>query len=282
VPEVTVDIAGRGGLGDPGDDYPARLKNAPQDSLVDQWGEYNRECTSFVAWALASRNGFGMPFHDNAIGWGSDARARGYTVDSNPAPGSVAWSNAGRWGHVAYVENVSSAGIYIEEYNHDGTGHYDARTVPASTFTGYIHFSDVSEPIPTPGAGPSPRGNTPESGGGVPGAYWYTGHDLIGLLPDGNGRLTSWVPLAGPAAGTGPLDPPVWAGVGDFTGSGKSEVAWYTGHDLIGLLPDGNGRLTSWVPLAGPAAGTGPLDPPVWAGVGSFPNTNGDGTSDLR
>ena len=36
------------------DDYPARLKNAPQDSLVDPWRFYNRECTSFVADSIAS------------------------------------------------------------------------------------------------------------------------------------------------------------------------------------------------------------------------------------
>jgi surface antigen len=34
------------------DDYPANLKSAAQDSLVDPWGFYNRECTSFVAWRL--------------------------------------------------------------------------------------------------------------------------------------------------------------------------------------------------------------------------------------
>src|SRR5207302_4721318 len=35
------------------DDYPASLRNAAQDSLVDPWGFYNRECTSFAAWRLA-------------------------------------------------------------------------------------------------------------------------------------------------------------------------------------------------------------------------------------
>src|SRR6266542_3646046 len=47
---------GKGGGIDPGDDYPGRWKNRPQDSVLDQWREYNRECTSFVAWALYSRN----------------------------------------------------------------------------------------------------------------------------------------------------------------------------------------------------------------------------------
>jgi surface antigen len=141
---------GRGGPSDPGDDYPARLRNAPQDSLLDPWREFNRECTSFVAWALASRDGFTMPFYDNANKWGTRARALGYVVNSSPAPGSVAWSTAGSYGHVAYVESVSRSSVYIEEYNHYGTGTYDSRTVPASSFTGYIHFRDVSPPAPAP------------------------------------------------------------------------------------------------------------------------------------
>jgi surface antigen len=151
-------IAGKGGGGDPGDDYPARYKNAPQDSIIDQWGEYNRECTSFVAWALYSRNGFRMPFYDNANNWGADARRHGYTVNSNPAVGSVAWSNAGTYGHVAYVVAVGGGNVTIEEYNRDWNGTYDKRTVAASAFTGYIHFKDTpaeppSAPIP---AAPAP------------------------------------------------------------------------------------------------------------------------------
>ena len=139
----------RGRLGDPGDDYPAALKNQPMDHVVDQWGERNRECTSFVAWALASRNRFNMPFHDNAVGWGPDARARGYRVDSHPAVGSVAWSNARPYGHVAYVEDVNGSQVHIEEYNHDGTGHYTSRTVPSAAFNGYIHFADTGGHGPT-------------------------------------------------------------------------------------------------------------------------------------
>ena len=73
---VTIKLqGGKGGGGDPGDDYPAALKDRPMDSVLDQWREYNRECTSFVAWALYSRNGFNMPFYANANKWGPDATA---------------------------------------------------------------------------------------------------------------------------------------------------------------------------------------------------------------
>jgi surface antigen len=173
VPMIRLVVSGgRGGPVDPGDDYPLYLKNRPMDSALDPWMEYNRECTSFAAWALSSRNGFTMPFHDNANQWGSRARALGYRVDSTPAPGSIAWSTAGTWGHVAYVESVSGGNVYIEEYNHWGNGTYDSRTVPASYFTGYIHFKDVpATPPPPPPTSPAPAPEThpvTETHGGEP------------------------------------------------------------------------------------------------------------------
>ena len=70
-----------------GDDYPAAWRARRRDSVLDDWGNYNRESTSFVAWALASRNGFRMPFHSNAIAWAPLARERGYTVDRHSCAG---------------------------------------------------------------------------------------------------------------------------------------------------------------------------------------------------
>lgn len=167
VKTVTVLIkGGKGGGIDPGDDYPAKWKNRPRDSVLDQWREYNRECTSFVAWALYSRNGFNMPFYDNANGWGRDAARHGFAVNSTPAVGSVAWSNAGTWGHVAYVVAVSGNSVTIEEYNEHFTGTFDKRTVATAAFTGYIHFKDQPAeyapppPAPTP-TPPPPTTTTP-------------------------------------------------------------------------------------------------------------------------
>ena len=112
------------------------------DSVFDSWGEYNRECTSAVAWWLHERNGFEMPFHDNASGWGPDARARGFAVNGTPAVGSVAWWGAGD--HVAWVAAVSGGSVRIEEYNYGYQGHYHERTIPASAPSGYIHFKDLT------------------------------------------------------------------------------------------------------------------------------------------
>jgi surface antigen len=149
---------GRGG--DPGDDYPATWKNAPQDAMLDNWKMFNRECTSFAAWALSSRNGYDIPFFDNAVNWGPRARAIGVAVNGSPAVGSIAWSNSGAFGHVAWVAAVGGGTVTIEEYNRDYHGHYSTRTVPAGSFTGYIHFKDIpapaQEPAPPPPAAPTP------------------------------------------------------------------------------------------------------------------------------
>jgi hypothetical protein len=49
-------------------DYAAYLRDARPDSLIDPWRFYNRECTSFVAWRLNSRNRF--PFQNDLNGDG--------------------------------------------------------------------------------------------------------------------------------------------------------------------------------------------------------------------
>ncbi|BCJ72588.1 hypothetical protein CS0771_21320 [Catellatospora sp. IY07-71] len=84
------------------------------------------------------------------------------------------------------------------------------------------------------------------------------------------------------SAGTGPsvlqpfasgYSPPDWAGVGDFNGDGRADIAWY--HESTGAVRvsfsngSGMGSSVEWV------SGFGRPD---WAGVGDF---NGDGKDDL-
>jgi len=138
------------------DDYPSRLKNAPQDSLVDPWQFYNRECTSFVAWRLNSENQ--VAFNDywqgqhwgNASNWKKAASALDIPVDDNPARGAVAWWAAGSAGssrgHVAWVQTVADGAITIEEYNYLHAGRYDTRTISTSSSlwpSGFIHIKDT-------------------------------------------------------------------------------------------------------------------------------------------
>jgi surface antigen len=140
------------------DDYPAPWR-APsvQDSLVDSWGYYNRECTSFVAWRLHSRNGFEMPRAiGNADAWGGWASNHGYAVNMSPAVGAVAWWSAC---HVAWVESVNGDGtVTIEEYNYNYNGLYHERTIAASSVSGYIHFKDIVQ-TPPPPPRPTPLGD---------------------------------------------------------------------------------------------------------------------------
>jgi surface antigen len=119
-----------------GGGYPARWCEIPMDSVIDSWGMYNRECVSFTAFKvhqdfLAGRNNHDMPYWGgigNANQWDDNARRAGIPVDSNPAPGSIAVSNAGYYGHVMYVEQVGvingQQAIYVSQYNAGWDGKY--------------------------------------------------------------------------------------------------------------------------------------------------------------
>lgn len=137
-------VAGDSGHGG----YPSRW-DAPvaQDSLLDNWGMYNRECVSYTAWRVYS-SGRNMPYwggYGNANQWDDNARAAGIPVDSNPRAGDVAIKNAGTYGHAMYVEHVYDDGsIYISQYNQDYTGHYSEAYISASSVKAnglvFIHF----------------------------------------------------------------------------------------------------------------------------------------------
>lgn len=91
-------------------------------------------CTYYVA----SRRG--VPGNwGNANAWYYNAQASGFSVGSSPVPGAVAWTGAGYYGHVAYVEGVSGGMVTVSEMNYNGNwNRVTSRTVPASTFR-YIY-----------------------------------------------------------------------------------------------------------------------------------------------
>ena len=126
-----------------GDDYPAHYKNGSQE--IDKWRMYSRQCTSFAAFRLSNVNGFEIPAaYGNANEWGYRARREGHRVDNRPAIGSIAWSTAGTYGHVAWVSNVIGDEIEIEEYNYGIRESYNKRVVKANSMTGFIHFKDLT------------------------------------------------------------------------------------------------------------------------------------------
>jgi surface antigen len=136
-------IAGNNG----NDTYPTAWRNASQDSLIDNWGMYNRECVSYTAWKVYA-SGRHMPYWGgvgNANQWDDNARAAGIPVDSSPRDGDVAIKNSQPYGHAMYVEHVYSDGsIYVSQYNASLDGTYSEAIISAATVRAYslvfIHF----------------------------------------------------------------------------------------------------------------------------------------------
>lgn len=132
------------------DDYPDFLKKKELDEVIDPWSFYNRECTSFVAWCLNSRNGVSFDnFYKgvqwgNAVDWVDAARQVGVRVDKTPAVGSVAWWG-GEYGHVAYVVDIDSDSVTVEEYNSYKPGQYAERSVRSKNVDQFIHFGGTDD-----------------------------------------------------------------------------------------------------------------------------------------
>jgi surface antigen len=124
-----------------GGGYPAKWCNASQDTVIDNWGMYNRECVSYTAFKVWS-SGRNMPYwggRGNANQWPSSARADGIPVDGNPHEGDVAISLAGPYGHAMYVEAVNGNTILVSQYNFANNGEYSTMSISASGLY-FIHF----------------------------------------------------------------------------------------------------------------------------------------------
>lgn len=128
--------------GDPGHGgYPAVWENAAQDSLIDTWGMYNRECVSYTAWKVHQTYG-NMPYWGgvgNANQWPGDAQRAGIPTGSVPKVGSVAIWNVGAYGHSMWVEAVNGSTIYVSQFNYDYNGHYSEMSINGAGLT-YIYF----------------------------------------------------------------------------------------------------------------------------------------------
>lgn len=145
--EQLVANQGLGGTAVPGDPghgrYPAYLDHAYQDSLIDPWGMFNRECVSYTAWKVQEAFG-NMPNwggSGNANQWPGDAQRYGVPTGSVPKVHSVAISMAGGFGHAMWVEAVSGNTIYVSQYNYDLAGHYSEMSINGSGLT-YIYFGE--------------------------------------------------------------------------------------------------------------------------------------------
>lgn len=134
--------SGLTGGGSCGGGYPGKWCNLPQDSVVDNWGMFNRECVSYTAFKVAVSGRY-MPYWGgagNANQWPSNARASGIPVDGNPRMGDVAISLIGPYGHAMYVEAVLPGNrVHVSQYNYGTPGTYSEMTISASGLY-FIHF----------------------------------------------------------------------------------------------------------------------------------------------
>lgn len=88
----------------------------------DKWLYCTRQCVSYVAWAVEASGRQAPTGWGDAKKWVARAKAAGVPVYNTPAPGDVAISTAGTWGHAMYVESVSDDKIYVSQYNQQLNG----------------------------------------------------------------------------------------------------------------------------------------------------------------
>lgn len=112
-----------------------------EGKVLDPWGYYKRNCTSYAAWRVAS-TGRDMPSGMGDGGnWYYSAGYKGIPRGTVPKVGAAASFSWGGFGHVAYVEQVYNDGtIKISEYNFVQDGVYSERIISASSVTGYVYF----------------------------------------------------------------------------------------------------------------------------------------------
>jgi peptidoglycan hydrolase CwlO-like protein len=111
-----------------------------QDTTIDPWNLYNRECVSWVAWALENRFGKSvMPFHGdgNAYQWPYSAPSwsGAFRVPSPQRGDAVILPADGGFapiGHAMIVESVSGDDIFVSQYNMYGTGQYSTMHIHSS------------------------------------------------------------------------------------------------------------------------------------------------------
>lgn len=85
----------------------------------DQWGYCTRQCVSYAAWAVEASGRNAPRYYGNAKDWVAAAYNHPGDVEvyRTPAPGDVAISTSGYWGHAMYVEGVSGNSFTTSEYN---------------------------------------------------------------------------------------------------------------------------------------------------------------------
>lgn len=148
--EIAAEIARYNSSGVAGEGYNSYpwAGNCPQDNVkYIVVGGYVCQCTSYAGWKAQEYYGIYISAWGNAKDWGNTATRLGYVVNNTPSAHSIAFSTAGIYGHVMWVESVNANGtINLTEYNNSASsasglpGDFGARyNVSASAYQ-YIHL----------------------------------------------------------------------------------------------------------------------------------------------
>jgi surface antigen len=156
-----------------------------QQNTKDDWGFFNRECTSYVAWKMNQDAGTtSRPYFfsnsmrggqwGNAENWDSNAVKIGFLVDHHPAVGAIAqWEAAdlksSPGGHVAYVEAVNADGsVNVSEFNYHLNHNFDIRSKENGYTVWPPRFIHITHSIAsTPSSYPTTISSLPNNGGTV-------------------------------------------------------------------------------------------------------------------
>ena len=216
--------------------------------------------------------------YDAAPNMGMSRQANGSITSIVPGDmiihaSSDPWSP--RVGHVAIVDSISGSTVSVVEQNLSYSGR-NSYTLSNGTLSkgstpirGIVHDPDNTS---SQGGGSRPWGDF--DGNGKADIAWYeptsaSGQTQLSIFGyTGSSFNRSWDNFGW---GT-----PKWSGVGDFTGDGKADIAWYeptsasgqTQLSIFASTGSGFSRISS-------SFGWGT---PTWAGVGDF---NGDGKADV-
>ncbi|HET8566323.1 MAG TPA: CHAP domain-containing protein [Solirubrobacterales bacterium] len=175
-------------------------------------------CTLYAAYRLW-KNGLGDPgWHGNANSW--DTLAPSSKVNQSPALGAIAQWNR-NFGHVAYVDKVTSTYIEVtdDNYGYNYTDRWRIARNSAAMPDNFIHLRDQKSPAkPKPKAPPKSSGPAPPSRGDSTGVYfpWDQSWHLSNALAAG---ASNYAFVRGQ-----PNSIPV---VGDWDGDGKDSTGVY-------------------------------------------------------
>lgn len=113
----------------------------------DGYGYGCRQCASYAAWRVAKETGRYPSGWGNAINFPAAAERAGYTVSTEPRPGSLGVMNQYQAGvpegHVVWVESVIGSDVIISQYNYDygeGYGKYSQMRMSSSKYFKYIYI----------------------------------------------------------------------------------------------------------------------------------------------